>query len=101
MKTWNWKFPDYSDKWTEISEACKKRDKHTCRKCGAKGFKAGGSATLQAAHIKSRRLGGVDVLTNLITLCVKCHAKEEGHSHMKANSTFKKQIKKQGKKWTF
>jgi len=96
--SWDWKFPKYSQEWQEISELCKKRDNYTCRRCRAKGKKLGGTATLHACHIRSKREGGLDTLQNLITLCVKCHSAEEGHGHMKANKNFKKQIKAQGKK---
>lgn len=95
---WDWKFPKYSKNWDKISEACKRRDGYRCKKCGAKGRKAGGSITLQACHIVSKRKGGQDVLSNLVTKCVACHTRERGHSHMKANPSVKKELKRQKKK---
>ena len=95
------KFPKYSENWESISNSCKQRDGFKCRQCGALGKRLGGDATLQACHLISKRNGGKDVLANLITKCVKCHAQEDGHGHMKSNPQFKKQIKQQKKKWNF
>jgi len=101
--SFNWKFPKYSANWEKLADECKRRDGYTCKVCGARGFKANtpGTATLQACHIKSKRDGGRDLISNLITKCVKCHSQESGHGHMKANPRFQKQIKTQKKKWTF
>lgn len=99
--TFNWKFPSYSKNWEKLADECKRRDGYTCKVCGARGFKAGGTATLNACHIVSKRSGGKDILSNLVTQCLSCHSKADGHGHMKANPQFKTQIKKQKKKWTF
>ena len=99
--SFDFKFKSYGKDWENISEACKKRDGYKCRKCGAEGYKIGGTAILHAAHIKSFAQGGKNILSNLTTRCVKCHSAEKGHSHMKANPHFKKQIKNQKKKFTF
>lgn len=101
--TWNWKFPEYGKNWEEIAEACKMRDSYKCRVCGAHGNRANppGTAHLQACHIVSKRRGGRDILSNLRTLCLKCHSQESGHDHMRANPEYKKLIKKQSKKWNF
>jgi 5-methylcytosine-specific restriction endonuclease McrA len=103
LTKWTWDFPEYSRSWAEVSEQAKKRDDYTCRSCGARGYKSErpGDAILHACHIVSRRNGGKDILSNLVTKCVRCHAREGGHGHLMANPGLKAQIKKQGKKWTF
>ena len=50
----------------EIRTAILKRDKQICQACGK-------SPALQVHHIKARRRGGEDQLSNLITLCGRCH----------------------------
>ena len=45
------------------------RDKHTCQCCGAK------KVRLEVHHIVYRSNGGTNDLSNLITLCEKCHKK--------------------------
>lgn len=70
----NWEFPEYCRDWDELSRLCKERDGYRCVLCGS-------SKNIQAAHIVSKRHGGKDVLSNLRTLCIECHAKE--HPHMR------------------
>ena len=43
-----------------------KRDRQTCQACGK-------SPASQVHHIKARRHGGEDKLSNLVTLCGRCH----------------------------
>ena len=43
-----------------------KRDRKTCQACGK-------SLASQVHHIKARRRGGKDTLSNLVTLCGRCH----------------------------
>jgi len=50
----------------EIRAAVLRRDKQTCQACGK-------SPASQVHHIKARRHGGEDQLSNLITLCGHCH----------------------------
>ena len=40
------------------------------------------NCVLEVHHIKARRLGGSNTLSNLITLCTKCHDKTEGFEEM-------------------
>ena len=42
------------------------RDRQTCQACGK-------SPASQVHHIKARRHGGEDKLSNLVTLCGRCH----------------------------
>ena len=57
-----------------IRQQCLKRDKHKCKMCGSR-------KSLQVHHIieysKSRALR--EELSNLITLCTKCHKSIKGN----------------------
>jgi 5-methylcytosine-specific restriction endonuclease McrA len=85
FKKSKWKFPEYCGgnkaDWRMLSEECKRRDGYKCTQCGAKGWQAGGNATLQAHHIVSKSKGGLDIISNLETVCTGCHSKH--HDHMK------------------
>ena len=61
---WNGK-PD--EKWLNIQSKVFKRDGYKCRCCKA------GRTELHAHHIIPRSQNGPDTLTNLVTLCKKCH----------------------------
>jgi len=50
----------------EIRAIVLTRDKQTCQACGK-------TPASQVHHIKARRYGGKDKLSNLITLCGRCH----------------------------
>jgi hypothetical protein len=50
----------------ELRELVLKLDQKTCQSCGK-------YPASQVHHIKSRRQGGKDILSNLITLCGSCH----------------------------
>jgi hypothetical protein len=63
----------YPANWGEISQQVKKRDGYKCRNCG-------GTKNLHAHHIVPRVKGGTHELTNLATICRKCHKKI--HPHM-------------------
>jgi 5-methylcytosine-specific restriction endonuclease McrA len=58
-----------SKKWLRLKFAVFKRDKYTCQMCREETD----PSLLTAHHIKPRREGGGDSMSNLITLCVKCH----------------------------
>lgn len=47
--------------------ACLMRDGYTCQQCGKKNIR------LEAHHLIYREHGGKDTLSNLLTLCEKCH----------------------------
>lgn len=49
------------------------RDKFTCQEC------KNANCKLEAHHIVPKRLKGANIITNLITLCDKCHDKTVGH----------------------
>jgi len=58
-------------RWSSIRKKVLERDYYVCQMCRKSYFDE--KLTLQAHHIKSRRKGGKDTLSNLITLCMKCH----------------------------
>jgi len=60
---------EYPENWQEIREQVFKRDKYRCQNCGASGVR------LNCHHIVPLNKGGTNNLSNLTTLCEKCHAK--------------------------
>jgi 5-methylcytosine-specific restriction protein A len=58
----------YGHGWEEIRAVVLRRDP-TCKQCGR-------AASKVAAHIRSKRQGGSDQVTNLRGLCLSCHARE-------------------------
>lgn len=56
-----------NEPWHAIRERVIKRDKGQCKGCGKQTKKA------QVHHIKPRRQGGSNRLSNLVTLCGRCH----------------------------
>lgn len=73
----------YPEDWKELSEAVKKRDNYTCRKCGKHRSQLPLGVFLNADHIKRLADGGTNSKSNLQTLCSTCHAKRPGHEHMR------------------
>lgn len=68
--------------WRERRKECYERDGWLCQDCGCHCFngrqaKADPKKRIQAHHIKARRDGGTDDLSNLVTLCSSCHQKRE------------------------
>jgi hypothetical protein len=59
------------------------RDNFTCQKCGKKET----SDKLEAHHIKPVVSGGLDDPTNLITLCINCHDREDWYGHFRKYPT--------------
>ena len=57
--------------WNEIRKAVYERDNYTCRKCNKKLTKP------HAHHLIPWERGGTNDLSNLLTLCGRCHIKEE------------------------
>lgn len=63
-----------TEEWKKLALETWTRDKFICQRCKtrvAKGVKP------CAHHIIPRRLGGEDILSNLITLCQSCHTRTE------------------------
>lgn len=77
--------------WREIRQQVYERDNWTCRHCGCKCLNTADSKNhpkrkIQAHHVTPRRCGGTDDLSNLVTLCMSCHHKEERrfHEHLRS-----------------
>ena len=58
-----------------------KRDGYRCTQCGC----TNNENTLQVHHVKSRRKNGANETWNLVTLCIKCHAKTKSFGRPKAS----------------
>lgn len=67
----------YPSNWEQLSRECKRRDDYTCKHCGARqneqrrGQKGWYRVILSAAHVDHKLID--HSLTNLISLCQKCH----------------------------
>jgi 5-methylcytosine-specific restriction endonuclease McrA len=68
--------------WPSIRKAVRRRDKYTCRDCGTKRDKYGGSPKLTVHHVVPIKDGGPEFdIGNCVTLCETCHRKR--HQSMK------------------
>ncbi|MDD5551387.1 MAG: HNH endonuclease [Candidatus Omnitrophica bacterium] len=65
------KYKYHGKNWRIIRKQVLERDNYTCQRCKDT------PKLLIAHHKKPYRLGGSDLLDNLITLCKICHCKEE------------------------
>lgn len=70
--------------WLKRRDECYVRDNGICQDCRVKCLsraeiekRGHPERRIQAHHIISRRTGGGDELSNLVTLCVSCHHKRE------------------------
>lgn len=66
---------DYPDDWDRRRYAVLSRDAHRCRNCGQTG------RPLHVHHVVPLSSGGSNRMTNLHTLCDRCHARL--HPHMR------------------
>lgn len=48
-----------------VAQRIRRRDDHTCQRCGADGH--------EVDHIRNVKAGGSDDDSNLVTLCTRCH----------------------------
>ena len=71
-KSYSWQYQKSNRLDENIRKATILRDGCKCMECGKSNCK------LEVHHIKPRRLNGSNTLSNLITLCEKCHQKTEG-----------------------
>ena len=71
-KSYRWQYQKSNRLDENIRKAVILRDGCKCMECGKSNCK------LEVHHIKPRRLKGSNTLSNLITLCKKCHQKTEG-----------------------
>lgn len=63
---------EYPSDWDTRREKIYRRDNFTCQNCGAKGGPKGNNE-LHAHHIVPKGKGGTHKLSNLKTLCNRCH----------------------------
>ena len=71
-KSYGWQYQKSNRLDENIRKAVILRDGCKCMECGKSNCK------LEVHHIKPRRMNGSNTLSNLITLCEKCHQKTEG-----------------------
>ena len=71
FKSYKWQYQKSNRLDENIRKATILRDGYKCMECGKT------DCILEVHHIKPRRLGGSDTISNLITLCSKCHDKTE------------------------
>lgn len=75
-------------RWQKIRQQVLERDGYTCQNCGYK------NEDLDVHHIIPRRLGGLDVVNNLVSLCSdKCHWLLEYRSHNTETQEHQKMVK--------
>jgi 5-methylcytosine-specific restriction endonuclease McrA len=69
--------------WWQIADEVRKRDGNCCTECKIteKQAQAQQGKGLQVHHIKKLSGGGRTVMSNLATLCERCHSKR--HAHMR------------------
>lgn len=72
-KPYSWQYQKSNRLDENIRKAVILRDKCKCMECGKNKCK------LEVHHIKPRKLNGSNTLSNMITLCEKCHQKTEGN----------------------
>lgn len=72
-KSYSWQYQKSNRLDENIRKAVILRDRGKCMECGKSKCK------LEVHHIKPRRLNGSNTLSNMISLCEKCHQKTEGN----------------------
>ena len=81
-KSYSWQYQKSNRLDENIRKAIILRDGCKCKECGKSNCK------LEVHHIKPRRLNGSNTISNLITLCEKCHQKTEGKEELFMNHYF-------------
>lgn len=80
----------YSSCWPEISRKRKEQENYRCEKCHEDLSK--NRKFLHTHHIDSNKRNNIK--ENLKVLCIKCHAEEPDHSHIKTTPQYKEFVKK-------
>ena len=70
----------------EVKRAVWRRDGYRCKECGVAVASKNGCQP-QTHHVTPKSLGGSDDPSNLITLCLVCHATKDSVNHRKLFST--------------
>lgn len=81
-KPYRWQYQKSNKLDENIRKAVILRDNCRCMECGKI------NCRLEVHHIKPRRLSGSSTLSNLITLCAKCHQKTEGAEELYMDKYF-------------
>lgn len=81
-KPYRWQYQKSNKLDENIRKAVILRDNCRCMECGKT------NCRLEVHHIKPRRLSGSSTLSNLITLCAKCHQKTEGAEELYMDKYF-------------
>lgn len=81
-KPYSWQYQKSNRLDENIRKAVILRDGCKCMECGKSNCK------LEVHHIKPRRMNGSNTLSNLITLCEKCHQKTEDKEELFMNKYF-------------
>lgn len=71
-KLYGWQYQKSNRLDNNLRKVTILRDKCKCQECGKS------NCVLEVHHIRARRYGGADTISNLITLCSNCHQKTEG-----------------------
>ena len=79
----------YGPDWKKKSRRTRRRDQWTCAQCGWRATKRN-RHFLHAHHIVPRSQGGDNALHNLTSLCVRCHAEQPGHGHLRTQSAYRR-----------
>lgn len=74
-------YSGYPPDWSERRAAVLDRDGHRCRQCGKGYVRRALERRLHIHHVVPLGRGGNHALSNLITLCLKCHRQEEKPKH--------------------
>ena len=64
----------YPPNWRELRRRVYRRDRHTCQNCSAT------QTRINAHHVVPVEAGGSHRLSNLTTLCDRCHALADGYA---------------------
>lgn len=78
-KLYRWQYQKTNRLDENLRKAVILRDKCKCMECSKQ------NCVLEVHHIVPRRLRGADTLSNLITLCSKCHDKTKGNEEKLIN----------------
>lgn len=74
-----------SPEWTRIKEIVLQRDNYTCCRCGNHNKPdAPTNIQLTVDHIVAVASGGLNLMSNLETLCADCHSKKLGKKNQRA-----------------
>jgi hypothetical protein len=78
---------DYTGDFGEHAATVKARAGHRCRECNVSLSAASHRRFLHAHHVNGVKFD--NRAENLVPLCIRCHANQPGHSHLKAAPDFK------------